>query len=152
MTFWGSYSRRPARRTRPERWPEECRALGRGDRRRGAPRGSTRGGGDRSSATAAEATASARESDEKDADAKNESSHVLNPDCAEPTSRPAQQRAGEGIGLSIVKRLCELLDASLELASSAESICATASDNHLASASGAEALLSESTASACRPG
>jgi signal transduction histidine kinase len=30
---------------------------------------------------------------------------------------PAVQRQGEGIGLSIVKRLCELLDASLELAS-----------------------------------
>ena len=30
------------------------------------------------------------------------------------------QQTGEGIGLSIVKRLCELLDASLELASSAE--------------------------------
>jgi signal transduction histidine kinase len=29
--------------------------------------------------------------------------------------RPPNQKAGEGIGLSIVKRLCELLDASLEL-------------------------------------
>jgi signal transduction histidine kinase len=29
--------------------------------------------------------------------------------------RPAHQRAGEGVGLSIVKRLCELLDAQLEL-------------------------------------
>jgi len=33
---------------------------------------------------------------------------------------PQHQETGEGIGLSIVKRLCELLDASLELASSAE--------------------------------
>ncbi|HEX2224677.1 MAG TPA: sensor histidine kinase [Thermoanaerobaculia bacterium] len=33
------------------------------------------------------------------------------------TLAPAVQRKGEGIGLSIVKRLCELLDASLELAS-----------------------------------
>jgi signal transduction histidine kinase len=31
-----------------------------------------------------------------------------------------RQQPGEGIGLSIVKRLCELLDASLELASSRE--------------------------------
>jgi signal transduction histidine kinase len=30
------------------------------------------------------------------------------------------RQPGEGIGLSIVKRLCELLDASLEMASSAE--------------------------------
>jgi len=36
----------------------------------------------------------------------------------EPTDpRPDRQRAGEGIGLSITKRLCELLDASLELES-----------------------------------
>ena len=34
--------------------------------------------------------------------------------------RPIDQRPGEGIGLSIVKRLCELLDASLEMSSSAE--------------------------------
>jgi signal transduction histidine kinase len=34
--------------------------------------------------------------------------------------RPSHQQPGEGIGLSIVKRLCELLDASLEMASSAE--------------------------------
>ena len=31
--------------------------------------------------------------------------------------RPAHQNAGEGIGLSIVKRLCELLDATLEVES-----------------------------------
>jgi signal transduction histidine kinase len=30
-------------------------------------------------------------------------------------SRPVHQEAGEGIGLSIVKRLCELLDATLEM-------------------------------------
>ena len=29
---------------------------------------------------------------------------------------PGSQQPGEGVGLSIVKRLCELLDASLELA------------------------------------
>ena len=32
-------------------------------------------------------------------------------------SRPVHQERGEGIGLSIVKRLCELLEASLELES-----------------------------------
>jgi len=32
-------------------------------------------------------------------------------------SRPVHQNAGEGIGLSIVKRLCELLDATLEVKS-----------------------------------
>jgi signal transduction histidine kinase len=35
-------------------------------------------------------------------------------------ARPSVQRPGEGIGLSIVKRLCELLDAGLELASGVE--------------------------------
>lgn len=68
-----------------------------------------------------EATASARESDEKSAAAAGESSHVLTPPRSAPARmRPAQQQPGEGIGLSIVKRLCELLGASLEMASSAE--------------------------------
>ena len=67
-----------------------------------------------------EATASAKESDEKSAAIKGEASHVLRPkDTATPT-RPSQHQPGEGIGLSIVKRLCELLDASLEIASSAD--------------------------------
>ena len=35
---------------------------------------------------------------------------------SQSTHRPDRQVAGEGIGLSIVKRLCDLLDASLELA------------------------------------
>jgi signal transduction histidine kinase len=32
-------------------------------------------------------------------------------------TRPVSQEQGEGIGLSIVKRLCELLDASVEMES-----------------------------------
>lgn len=39
------------------------------------------------------------------------------PSSIGPDLRPVQQEAGEGIGLSIVKRLCDLLDASLELES-----------------------------------
>ena len=65
-----------------------------------------------------EATVSARESDEKAAAKKGEISHALSPESTASTSvRPAHQQIGEGIGLSIVKRLCELLDASLEVAS-----------------------------------
>lgn len=68
-----------------------------------------------------EATASAKESDEKSAANKGEASHVLTaPEADASTTPPARQQPGEGIGLSIVKRLCELLDASLEIASSAE--------------------------------
>jgi signal transduction histidine kinase len=66
-----------------------------------------------------EATASARESDEKTAAAHGESSHVLAPAKGESATRlSGLPQPGEGIGLSIVKRLCELLDASLEMASS----------------------------------
>ena len=68
-----------------------------------------------------EATASARESDEKTAASEGDTSQVLTPagnDTA-PVS-PDHSQHGEGIGLSIVKRLCELLDASLEMVSSAE--------------------------------
>ena len=66
-----------------------------------------------------EATASARESDEKTAAAQGECSHVLAPAKGESkTMSPSHPQPGEGIGLSIVKRLCELLDASLEMASS----------------------------------
>ncbi len=35
--------------------------------------------------------------------------------AAKPDSRPVNQERGEGIGLSIVKRLCELLDATVEM-------------------------------------
>ncbi len=68
-----------------------------------------------------EATASARESDEKAAEASGESAQVLTP--SEPDNATVitpKQKPGEGIGLSIVKRLCELLDASLEMSSSVE--------------------------------
>ena len=66
-----------------------------------------------------EATASARESDEKAAAIQGEVSNVLVPAIGgSPVVRASVAQPGEGIGLSIVKRLCELLDASLEVASS----------------------------------
>ena len=70
-----------------------------------------------------EATASARESDEIAAEEVGDDATVLTPPPGDTdVSRyPVRQQSGEGIGLSIVKRLCELLDASLELASSPES-------------------------------
>lgn len=68
-----------------------------------------------------EATASARESDEKGAATEGEVSHVLTPaPGTQTTTISTHQKPGEGIGLSIVKRLCELLDASLEMISSVE--------------------------------
>lgn len=68
-----------------------------------------------------EATASARESDEKAASGTGEISHVLVQAAGgQAEMSPNDQQPGEGIGLSIVKRLCELLDASLEMASSTE--------------------------------
>jgi signal transduction histidine kinase len=68
-----------------------------------------------------EATASARESDEDAAAASGAAPTVLTPSPAgSGLAKHRAQPAGEGIGLSIVKRLCELLDASLELASSAD--------------------------------
>ncbi len=68
-----------------------------------------------------ETTASARESDEKAAASEGKTSQVLTPSPANShTISQSHQQPGEGIGLSIVKRLCELLDASLEMASSAE--------------------------------
>lgn len=68
-----------------------------------------------------EATESARESDEKTAASEGKISQVLTtpPSNAQKTAQ-SLQLPSEGIGLSIVKRLCELLDASLEVASSAE--------------------------------
>jgi len=68
-----------------------------------------------------EATASARESDVKSAASTGEIPQVLSPAPGGTTpTGVAESQPGEGIGLSIVKRLCELLDASLEVASAAE--------------------------------
>ena len=68
-----------------------------------------------------EATASAKESDEKTAASQGQASQVLPaPWDADSVVNPSLHQAGEGIGLSIVKRLCELLNASIEIASSAE--------------------------------
>jgi signal transduction histidine kinase len=58
-----------------------------------------------------EATNEARELDSR----AGESSSTMSADVHD--ARPVRQQRGEGIGLSIVKRLCELLDASLELES-----------------------------------
>jgi signal transduction histidine kinase len=68
-----------------------------------------------------EATATARESDERASTAAGRPSHVLDQsDAGSSTPMPARQQPGEGIGLSIVKRLCDLLDASIELISSGD--------------------------------
>jgi signal transduction histidine kinase len=70
-----------------------------------------------------EATDSARESEKKSTVKTADGSSVL-PAAVTGGSTPrlpARQQRGEGIGLSIVKRLCELLDASIELTSSKES-------------------------------
>ena len=68
-----------------------------------------------------EATASAKESDDKVAASNGQDSQVLPaPWDADSAAAPSRHQAGEGVGLSIVKRLCELLDASIEIASSAE--------------------------------
>ena len=45
-----------------------------------------------------------------------EAAHEPSPsDAASVDARPVNHERGEGIGLSIVKRLCELLDASIEM-------------------------------------
>ena len=69
-----------------------------------------------------DATVSARESEAKAAAKAGRESSMLDQAKAGPTTPvPQHNQPGEGIGLSIVKRLCELLDASLELVSSSES-------------------------------
>ena len=66
-----------------------------------------------------DATESARESDERTVQAGGRSSHVLPPTSGFAGATVIQQ-PGEGIGLAIVKRLCDLLNASIELTSSSE--------------------------------
>lgn len=64
-----------------------------------------------------EATEEAREVEE---DAGERTSPIESMDVSrrsQPSGRAPGRETGEGIGLSIVKRLCDLLDASLELAS-----------------------------------
>ena len=58
-----------------------------------------------------DATAESKQNDEHASTGKPESK------VQPPDRRPVHQESGEGIGLSIVKRLCELLDASIELES-----------------------------------
>jgi signal transduction histidine kinase len=70
-----------------------------------------------------EATANAREADENTELAGGKASNVLTPESGrdrdDAADTPASE-SGEGVGLSIVKRLCELLDASMEIATSPE--------------------------------
>lgn len=70
-----------------------------------------------------QATASAHDSDARSSAGAGGETHVvkLPPGDPDESRGPARQQPGEGIGLSIVKRLCELLDASVELVSSAAS-------------------------------
>ncbi len=69
-----------------------------------------------------EATASAKDSDEKSSAPGAPPSKVLPPpELPEGAAISSPHQPGEGIGLSIVKRLCELLNASLEIATSTES-------------------------------
>ena len=62
-----------------------------------------------------EATQTAHQVEEHYGD--NLSAHSTNAPTvpAQSETLPASQLPGEGVGLSIVKRLCELLDASIEL-------------------------------------
>lgn len=70
-----------------------------------------------------EATASAKDSEGKNGDGlrTHEGSQVLTaPPMVGVSAESSEHQVGEGIGLSIVKRLCELLDASIEIATSAD--------------------------------
>ena len=68
-----------------------------------------------------EATEVARETDVRAANQEGRESKMLDQKQAGSTTpAPHHNQPGEGIGLSIVKRLCDLLDASLELVSSSE--------------------------------
>ena len=68
-----------------------------------------------------DATAESRQIDEKSSQANHDPvlAEPIAPVAAAPEHRPAHQEGGEGIGLSIVKRLCDLLEASIELESNA---------------------------------
>lgn len=67
-----------------------------------------------------EATRSAHAADDSSALAKTAGDLANAPTLpSQSPALPASQVSGEGVGLSIVKRLCELLDASLELETSA---------------------------------
>lgn len=69
-----------------------------------------------------QATEVSREADAKAADKEGRTSPMLDQKKAgDSKPLPPHHQPGEGIGLSIVKRLCDLLDASLELVSSSES-------------------------------
>lgn len=70
-----------------------------------------------------DATSSAREAEERLSAAEGREPTVLDQaEVGAPRSSPSpRQLPGEGIGLSIVKRLCDLLEASLELVSSSNS-------------------------------
>ncbi len=69
-----------------------------------------------------DATITAREAEVRSAAKEGRESHMLDQaEAGSTTPVPSQAHPGEGIGLSIVKRICELLDASLELTSSGES-------------------------------
>ena len=65
-----------------------------------------------------EATEEARHVDETARTGlKGTDDHAFPRDAAPEDARPVHQERGEGIGLSIVKRLCELLDATMEMES-----------------------------------
>jgi len=66
------------------------------------------------------ATEIAAETDGKPAEASGQTERAVSTRTnSSPTKRVSNQPPGEGIGLSIVKRLCDLLDASLEVTSPA---------------------------------
>jgi len=62
-----------------------------------------------------EATEEARQVEETARTLLKEADEPTPPSAAAVDARPVHQERGEGIGLSIVKRLCELLDASIEM-------------------------------------
>ena len=63
------------------------------------------------------ATTEAHEMEERDTPTPASAPTANPPEAKEPDLRPVHQERGEGVGLSIVKRLCDLLDASVEVES-----------------------------------